>query len=78
MLASYKKGRDSSGHSVQATNYRVSSVPSRCPEFPELGTEKSGTVTADSTTRDRVPGHSPLDCALATTRPMSRTETAVE
>ena len=67
MLTSYKKGRDDSGQSGQAYKYRVPSVPSRSPEFSRLGT-LSG----------RLPCHSALDCAVVTTRPMSRTETAVE
>jgi hypothetical protein len=74
MLATYKKGRDNSGHSGHPNKYRVSSVPSRMSRVLRTRDRKwQQPGPEDSIVLYRVPGDFALDCAVATTRPMSRT-----
>ena len=71
MLASHKNTRDNSGHSGQPNKYRGSKRPELVSRvFPTRDQKRAPT--------GQVPRDSALDCALPTTRPMSRTEKAAE
>jgi hypothetical protein len=71
MLARYKTGRDSSGHSVHVNNYKDLGRPELVYRVFPTRDKRPGQT-------GQVPGDSELDCAVPTTRPMSRTETAAE
>ena len=73
MLASYKKGRDSSGHSVHPNKYNVLERPELVYRvFQTRDKHRRQTALADSVERGPAPGPSALDCAVAAKRPISR------
>lgn len=74
MLASCKKGRDSSGHSVRPNKYKGLERPELVSRVFVLGTESWG-QPAPQIRWDGVwmLADSALDCAVVTERPMSRT-----
>jgi hypothetical protein len=76
MLTSPRNGRDNSGHSGHPYKYRGFGRPESASRVFRLGTDVWDSETPDSIKQSRVRGASGLDCAVATTRPMSRTETA--